>query len=370
MNLEFIFEAAGFLRENIILAVILLIWFVYAAFALVLRLYRRESSGQTSPEKNISLIIAAKDEQKDIQRVFRSINSLDYPREKLQVILLNHRSSDRTKDLMEDFAENSDFSIKVIDVAGEETEDSCKAEALRIGVAEASGEILVFTDAEAKFSPDWLKRLTGETLNFDMSGGAVVIEGDRFFQRMQRIDWLLLCAAGAGFAGMDKPQSIFGKNLWIEKHLYDASGGFPQGMAWTEDLDLVDRCRGKGIIGFTLKKGCAVYSLPLETTRDFFRQKIRWLKGGIKLHPLGVIAMTTALLMNSAVLLALFSGIDYFLAAVFLKSAAEYVLLRKVLKKLGNKRDLYFLPLYSIFSVLYQTALLLLYPITQRPKWR
>ena len=430
MNLQIIHAAAGFMQEDIVRVIIAAIWLLYTLFALVLRLSRREPAGQASQEKpswtagvanhpqpnmkisargafsryfqskpswtagvanhpqpnmkisargafsryfqskSISLIIAAKDEEKDIGRVLGSINSLDYPRKMLEIILVNHRSTDKTREIMEHFAGQSDFSVKVIDMTGAESKSSCKAEALRSGIAEASGELLIFTDAEVRFSPDWLKRLNGETLNFDMCGGSVVIEGDKFFQRMQRIDWLWLCAAGAGFAGLDKPQSVFGKNMWIERHLYDASGGFAEGMVWTEDLDLVNRCRGKGVIGFTLKKECAVYSLPIETTGDFFRQKIRWLKGGIKTHPAGFLAMLTGLLMNFAVLLAMFSGISCFLSIVILKSAAEYIVLGKVLKTLGRKNDLYFIPLYSIFSVLYQTALLLLYPIAHRPKWR
>ncbi len=352
-------------------------WFIvfsgaalYIGYAVVLALGRVEISREPNFKKSVSLIVPARNEESTIPRLLIAIEKIDYPKDKLEIILVDHSSTDNTKRLMDEFASQSRFKVKVISFNDGNQQQSCKSFALLAGIAESQGELYIFTDADASFMPQWIAYLSGMTTEFDLVGGAVVIEGSSFYNMMERMDWIYLCSAGAGFAGLGKPQSLFGKNMAVEADLYQYAGGFPNNKVWTEDLEFVKRCLGKGIIGFTLAKECAVYGLPSNTIKAFFRQKIRWLKGGVKARFPGFFAMLVCLIMNAAIVFSMFNGIAIFLVSLLLRSLADLIILGKPMLKLGFKKEIIYIPLYSAFAVCYQTALILLAPIVYKPEWR
>ena len=360
-----------------ILAVPYPVWIIagtgtlYLLHALILAMGRRRVQSEPAAHKKVSLIIPAKNEERDIWRVIHAIERLEYPKDKLEIIIIDHESTDDTREIIQGFFNNTNLNIRPVFLEGLFTAKTpCKAEALRAGVAEATGDVLVFVDAEVRFGRNWLKNIVGLTRSFDFCGGLIIVEGWKFFHRLQRMDWLFLCSVGAGFAGMGNPQSLFGKNMVITRKLYDASGGFPEGLVWTEDLELVKRCAGKGIIGFSLEKGCAVYTVPEDSITNFYRQKFRWLKGGVRVGFAGWLTLLTAFAMNCAVLYSMFLGTWFFLAAMAIKMLGDIFIIGKLIVRLGLKRDLILMPFFSFFTVLYQSALVILYPITRKPRWR
>jgi len=344
---------------------------VYLIYALILNISRRELPGKTSPAKKISLIVSAKNEERDLPRLLNSLTQLNYPPENLEIILIDHRSTDNTGKLMQGFSAASRFQVKILTVEGPPSETSCKSEALIEGISAAAGELLVFTDAEVRFEPDWLLALTGEIWNYDLAGGPVVIEGGDFFQRMQRLDWLFLGAAGAGLAGMNQAQTVFGKNMAVTRQLYEKSGGFTEGKVLTEDLSLVQRCRGKGLIGYTLKKECAVYSLAADNSRQFFRQRIRWIKGAMgEIAFAGWTALAMGFIINLTALYCAFAGAGYFIALMAIKSLGDWMVLHEPAKNLGQPGDQWLIPLYSLYSAVYQIILTALLPLARNLCWR
>lgn len=352
---------------NSTVQLILVIASIYILFALLLALGCKKRRIVSLSVKRISLIIPARSEELDLPRVLRSIEGLDYPPELLEVILIDHQSTDRTLKLLREFAEKSRLQVKVISVIEGE---NCKAAALRAGIAAASGDYFAFTDAETSFESDWLKNMAESAGENTLTGGAVIIEGDSFFSRMQNLDWAHFIAAGAGFAGWGIPQSVFGKNMIIGRKLYESAGGFPEGMVWTEDLELAGRCKKSGKISLFSDKGCAVYSLPEKTLRAFIRQKIRWLKGTSKVDLWGLAVMITALLMDLTILVSAFISIPVFFLSWSLKSTGDWIILNGILTKLGRRGDIWLIPFYSIFAAVYRIILLTMYPIAQNPRWR
>ena len=97
----------------------------------------------------VSLIISAYNEEKNILKKLRNIDDLDYPKEKLQVILANDGSDDRTIEI----AKNFDFvNILSLKRSGKTFSQN---EAVKI----AKNEILVFSDANSIYEPDAIKKL-------------------------------------------------------------------------------------------------------------------------------------------------------------------------------------------------------------------
>jgi cellulose synthase/poly-beta-1,6-N-acetylglucosamine synthase-like glycosyltransferase len=109
----------------------------------------------------VSIIIAARNEEKYIQSKIENLTKLDYPKEKLEIIVVSDGSTDNTNDILNKFATDGTVAtdpavhLKNIELA----ESGGKPNALNLGVSEARGEFILFTDVRQHLEPDALKEL-------------------------------------------------------------------------------------------------------------------------------------------------------------------------------------------------------------------
>lgn len=99
---------------------------------------------------SVSLVIAAHDEEQTIEATVRSAVALDYPRERLELIVASDGSGDRTVELAR--AAGADL---VLDLPR-----GGKVAALNAAVKRSSGELLAFADANSRWHPEALRHLT------------------------------------------------------------------------------------------------------------------------------------------------------------------------------------------------------------------
>jgi cellulose synthase/poly-beta-1,6-N-acetylglucosamine synthase-like glycosyltransferase len=97
----------------------------------------------------VSLIVAAYDEEEVIDRKVANARALDYPPDRLQIVVASDGSSDRTAELAR--SAGADLVL--------ELPRGGKVAALNAAVKEASGEVLAFSDANSYWRPDALRRL-------------------------------------------------------------------------------------------------------------------------------------------------------------------------------------------------------------------
>lgn len=102
-------------------------------------------------EPTITVIIAAYNEEKYIKEKIINALSLDYPKEKLEVIVVSDGSDDDTYSIAQ--------SVKSKNLILIEQQRSGKPTALNNAIKKASGELIFFTDANVFFSPNSLKEL-------------------------------------------------------------------------------------------------------------------------------------------------------------------------------------------------------------------
>ncbi len=119
------------------------------------RLANRTSGKMPNPLPLVTVIISAKDEERHIEEAARSILASDHA--SIQLILVDDRSTDRTLEIMEDLA-RQDSRITVLSVQELPPGWTGKTHAVFLGTHQASGEILLFTDADTVFRPDAISR--------------------------------------------------------------------------------------------------------------------------------------------------------------------------------------------------------------------
>ncbi|HEY8715898.1 MAG TPA: glycosyltransferase, partial [Candidatus Acidoferrum sp.] len=103
----------------------------------------------------VSLIFAARDEEEKLPAALETLGRIDYP--ELEIIGVNDRSEDATGKILDEFAATHP-RFRAIHVA--ELPDGWlgKPHALQKGYEAASGDWLLFTDADVRFRPDALRR--------------------------------------------------------------------------------------------------------------------------------------------------------------------------------------------------------------------
>jgi cellulose synthase/poly-beta-1,6-N-acetylglucosamine synthase-like glycosyltransferase len=109
---------------------------------------------------SVSVIFAARDEAEKLPGALETLLALDYPR--YEVVAVNDRSEDRTQEILESAARN-DSRLKVVHVNSLPAGWLGKPHALQQAFEHASGEWIVFTDADVHFSPDLLRRTVALT---------------------------------------------------------------------------------------------------------------------------------------------------------------------------------------------------------------
>lgn len=103
---------------------------------------------------SVTVIVPTFNEAGLIKKRLENINAQDFPKDKLDVVVVDSGSTDRTAEIAENWSSrNSDLRVKLVQESGR----TGKAHALNIGLTHASGEIIVLADADSFWSQDSLK---------------------------------------------------------------------------------------------------------------------------------------------------------------------------------------------------------------------
>lgn len=141
--------------------------YVYAGYPLLITaisLLFRKRVPKTDYFPSISMLIAAYNEEAGILKKLEQTVALEYPADKLEIVVLSDGSTDQTDSIVEAFPDRRVRLLRVKDRKG-------KTNAQNVGVKEARGEILVFSDATTVYHPRALEYLVSNYV--DASVGAV-----------------------------------------------------------------------------------------------------------------------------------------------------------------------------------------------------
>lgn len=120
------------------------------------KIIKRKNKTIANNETSVSIIIAAHNEEKVIQQKLENVISLDYPKEKVEIIVTSDNSTDKTNEIVKKFIKNHPTeNIKLYKVKKRMGKTNAQNEAVKI----AQNDILVMTDANAMIKRDAIKEL-------------------------------------------------------------------------------------------------------------------------------------------------------------------------------------------------------------------
>ena len=311
---------------------------------------------------NVSVVVAARNEEENIERCLRSILQVDYPVDKLEVVVADDGSTDRTPEIISKIKQEHN-NLKVIRIESQINNLKGKANALAQAIAQTNGEFIFLTDADCEVPRTWIK---GMLRHFDektgVASGVTIIEIGKIFYGMQSLDWAFLLSVAAAVGRLFKPVACIGNNMAFRKEAYIECGGYQNlKFSITEDFALFKAIaeNGKWGYAFPVDLETLVISKPVKTLKELYHQKKRWGTGGLDTGLLGIAVMSGGFIFHLLLILSplLIEKISSLLISLVLKFFIDGAFLFKTLRKFKKTSLLKYLPFFELYYIIYVVVL-------------
>lgn len=243
------------------------------------------SNNQYLPHEFVSVIIPFRNESGNILANLISIESQLYPSEKYEVIYVDDSSEDNSAELLKNNIKKN--NIRVISVPEDFSKNAHKKRAIRYGIENARGDIIVTTDADCHYNEEWLKSLllTFDSLTGFVSGPVEFEENSSAFSKFQKLEFAGLVLCGAGLIGSGHPTICNAANIAYRRKVFNEVGGFNDNMNLSSgDDELLMQKISKDTdfkVKFCIDKNAIVKTKANKTARDFYQQRKRWASKGL-----------------------------------------------------------------------------------------
>lgn len=319
------------------LAYSLLFISLYFEIFLLVSFLERTSTKQRVPSAvgplasypSVAIVVPCFNEEKNVGATISSLLSLEYPKEKLEIIVIDDGSQDHTFTVAKQF--ETDARVRVF-----HKENGGKHTAMNLALTHTNAEIIGCLDADSVVACDALLRVVPVFENKRVSAvtpGIHVKETGNMLQHMQKVEYhlsifnrFMLAALGSAFI-TPGPFSTFRTSVVREL------GGWRYAHS-TEDMEMALRMQSHGYLIANAPRAIVHTGTP-RTIKHLFRQRVRWTYGWLRnavdyrhmignrsYGNLGIIVLPSALISIGA-------GIYFFLRIVFeLGQEAMHALLK------------------------------------------
>ncbi|MFB1012773.1 MAG: glycosyltransferase [Bacteroidia bacterium] len=269
-----------------IAVVILLIFFGVQVFSLVSVLQHTDKKLEKRKDfPMVSILLAARNEEQLILRNLTAINALNYPKDKLEILIGNDESTDNTAQLVTDFIKDKPY-FKLFHIDKTVGKGRGKANVLGQLAHKASGEFYFITDVDVKLPRNWILALLQEfTEGVGLVSGTTKCERGSLFATLQSIDWLHFMGYIKAFANAGVGCTSVGNNMAVRAEAYWQTGGYEEiDFSITEDYKLFKEVTARGWQWRTImgedSLGLAWY---IPSIKEMLHQRRRWLIGAREL---------------------------------------------------------------------------------------
>lgn len=226
----------------------------------------------------ISVICPYRNEKENLKSFIESIIIQDYPADLLELIMINDHSTDGSELLLKEICTKSSLNVKQISLPnGIES----KKNALEAGIKESLGSLIITTDADTIRGKKWISSIGKFYSQFkaDMMICPVCLEDcEKFFDRLQRIEFLSLQVVTFAFAGNENPILCNAANLAFSKKSFESVGRYNgQKSSSGDDFFLMAKMKKAGMkILPNPDFESMVFTRPQENLKQLTSQRIRW----------------------------------------------------------------------------------------------
>jgi len=223
----------------------------------------------------VSVMVPVFNEEKTIRATLESLLKLDYPKEKLEIVVINDASTDNTREIVEEYKM---FGVKLVN----KKKGEGKGYALNVGLDHVTGELVGCLDADSYVEPDALRKMIGF---FDKKGVMAVTPSMKVWkpknvlQHIVAIEFLFGIFLRKVFAYINALYVTPGPFTIFKKEFFDKHGKY-EATNITEDMELALRIQSKGY-KIENSADAVVWSKSPGKFKPLLMQRTRWYRGFI-----------------------------------------------------------------------------------------
>lgn len=345
-----------FIQENVWgcvgAAVFILAWIIQVFY--FLNYFLKSAAKPAEPKghrKGVSVVICARNEEKNLMENIPVIMEQDYP--DFELVVVNDSSWDDTEGILKALQVRYP-NIHVVNLDEEKQNMQGKKFALTLGIKAAKNDIILLTDADCvPVTNYWIREMVASVGDQTevVLGFSPYTRYPGWLNRIIRFDTLMIAAHYLGFARAGKPYMGVGRNLCYTKDIFFKVGGFKNhySIASGDDDLFVNQVATSRNTIIVNNPDAHTVSEPKKSWKDWFAQKRRHFtttpyykqshKNMLMLWPLSFLFMlagyTTAMVFQTGMLLV--SGI------LLVRYITQIITLHKVSVRLNQSRDLVWL---------------------------
>ncbi len=321
----------------------------------------------------VSVLVAVRNEEKNILNCLRALDELDYPASKLQILIGNDQSDDQTKPLVLEFI-RSKPKFKLIDINQQLGKAQGKANVLAHLAKSANGSVWCITDADIVVNPEWVREMLRHFINPEIGivSGTTLVYDSSLLGQLQGIDWLYFMGLIKGFDNAGIPCTAIGNNMAITRKAYESTGGYEEiDFSVTEDFKLYAAVRKQGwLTRNILTRYSLNVSAPVTNFLQLMHQRKRWLTGGRELPFYWWLLF--GLLGSFVPVLLVFAVYQPVLALQIygIKLGIQSLFILLLQHKLGIRQNVFLVILYDLYAAVMTLASAIFFVLPISMKWK
>lgn len=203
------------------------------------------ASGEAGGLPSITVLLPVRNEAGRIEACLASLAAQDYPPALLELLVIDGRSSDATRDLVHAFARTAPFPVHVLDNPRLVT-----AAGLNLGVEEAQGDLVAYVLGHGTLAPDYLRRAVDvlARTGADAAGGPIETIGEgRVGEAIAAALSSPFGVGGATFRYGEAEQDVATVAFPVyRRRIFERAGLFDEGLVGDEDSEFHFRAREAG----------------------------------------------------------------------------------------------------------------------------
>ena len=245
-------------------------------------------AGRNKKRYPVSVIIAARNEQDNIEHILQDLTVQKYPKQLYEVLVADDNSTDQTTTIVKRFCK-SNKNFKLVSIKDIPTGYSPKKYALECAVKKSRGEIILATDADCRVTPHWIPAMVsyftpdvGFVAGFSQLGQKHASQN--LLERLQAFDFLQLMSAMTATFNLGHPLAASGQNMGYRRTAFLQVGGYSKVAHRISGDDilmmqLVRKYTNKSLL-FAAHPDAYATSKPHRTLKNLLNQRKRWASNG------------------------------------------------------------------------------------------
>lgn len=235
---------------------------------------------QKNPD--VSILLAVRNESENIERCVNSLLRQNVKGITFEILIGDDNSEDDTYLKCQNYVEKHE-NISLHTVTSIKGSARGKANVLAHLAQKASGELLLFTDADMSLPSTWLQVMyeNMEKKQLGILTGVTQVKGEKWWESWQSMEWLFALGLIKLLSDNQIPITAMGNNMMVRKEAYQQTGGYEKiPFSVTEDVALFRQViNHKWKFGQVYQKEVMGETLPVSSLKIWLRQRKRWMYG-------------------------------------------------------------------------------------------